>query len=151
MENTLYEHSGRKILPAPGHSQQNPPVAWYREVKDANAQLEDTAQLFLGQRLQCAQCHHHPFEKWSQQDYYSFAAFFTQVGRKPGSQPGEELIFNKRGMAKATNKKTKEAVSPAGLGAIPRKLTADDDPRLALAGMMTSEEKKIFPPAVVDR
>ena len=48
----------------------------------ANQQLEDTAQLFLGQRIQCARCHHHPYEKWSQQDYYGFAAFFAQVGRK---------------------------------------------------------------------
>ena len=50
-------------------------------------QLEDTAQLFLGVRLQCARCHHHPFEKWSQKDYYGFAAFFSRVGRKAGAQP----------------------------------------------------------------
>jgi hypothetical protein len=49
-----------------------------------SAQVEDTAQLFLGLRIQCARCHHHPFEKWSQQDYYGFAAFFSQVGRKKG-------------------------------------------------------------------
>jgi hypothetical protein len=42
-------------------------------------QMEDVAQLFLGTRMQCAQCHHHPFEKWSQQDYYGFAAFFSNV------------------------------------------------------------------------
>jgi hypothetical protein len=151
MENKPFDQFAREILAASGDMARNPPVAWYRQVKDPNAQLEDTAQLFLGQRLQCAQCHHHPFEKWSQQDYYSFAAFFTQLGRKPGSQPGEELIFNKRGLAKATNKKTKEAVSPAGLGAIPVSLTADDDPRLALAEWMTSKENRFFPRSLVNR
>ena len=82
---------------------ENPPVAWYRQVKEPQQQLEDTAQLFLGMRLQCEQCHHHPYEKWSQQDYYSFAAFFSQVGRKPSGVPSEEVIFHKRGTASATN------------------------------------------------
>ena len=91
--------------------------------------MEDTAQLFLGTRLQCAQCHHHPYEKWSQADYYSFSAFFSRVGRKSGSQLGEEVIFHKRGMAEAVNKKTKAPVKPAGLGAPPPVLTPDDDPR----------------------
>src|SRR6185436_2596929 len=99
-----------------------------------------TAQVFLGMRLQCAQCHHHPYEKWSQQDYYSFAAFFSQVGRKAGSQPGEEVIFHKRGTAAATNKKTQKSVKPAGLGAVPVKLSPDDDPRQALADWMASPE-----------
>ena len=45
--------------------------------------LEDTAQLFLGLRIQCARCHHHPFERWSQDDYYGMAAFFSRVTSKP--------------------------------------------------------------------
>ena len=92
-------------------------MAWYREVKDPRQQLEDAAQLFLGMRLQCAQCHHHPFEKWSQQDYYGFAAFFSRVGRKPSVVPGEDTIFHKRGARGGDNIKTKQLVKPAGLGA----------------------------------
>ena len=65
--------------------------------------MEDTAQLFLGLRIQCARCHHHPFEKWSQHDYYGFAAFFSRVGRKPGLQPGEDRVFHERGTAAAAN------------------------------------------------
>jgi len=126
-------------------------VAWYRQVKDPNAQLEDTAQLFLGLRLQCAQCHHHPFEKWSQQDYYSFAAFFSQVGRKVGAQPGEEIIYAKRGLPTATNKKTKQSVPPAGLGDAPVKLSPDDDPRQALADWMSSKDNPFFAKALVNR
>ena len=63
-------------------------------MKDQSSQVEDTAQLFLGLRIQCARCHHHPFEKWSQQDYYGFAAFFSQVGRKTGCAQDEERIFH---------------------------------------------------------
>ena len=52
-------------------------------LKATDAFVDDTAQVFLGMRLQCAKCHHHPFEKWGQDDYYGFAAFFARVGRKP--------------------------------------------------------------------
>src|SRR6185369_13660789 len=113
----------RELLTASSDVSQNPPVAWFRQVKDTTMQLEDTAQVFLGQRLKCAECHHHPFERWSQQDYYSFAAFFSQVGRKP-APGGDEIIFAKRTVASATNKKTKQAVQPAGLGAQPLRLAA---------------------------
>ena len=69
----------REIVAASGELGDNPPVVWYREVKEVDQQVEDTAQLFLGLRIQCARCHHHPFEKWSQRDYYGMAAFFSQV------------------------------------------------------------------------
>src|SRR4051812_14597799 len=149
--NKPYDQFAREIVAASGDLSQNPPVAWYRQVNNPNAQLEDTAQLFLGLRLQCAQCHHHPFEKWSQQDYYSFAAFFSQVGRKAGAQPGEEIIYAKRGMPVATNKKTKQAVSPAGLGDAPLKLSPDDDPRQALADWMSNTNNPFFAKALVNR
>ena len=151
LANKPYDQFAREIVAASGDISQNPPVAWYRQVNNPNAQLEDTAQLFLGMRLQCAQCHHHPFEKWSQQDYYSFAAFFSQVGRKAGAQPGEEIIYAKRGMATATNKKTKQSVPPAGLGASPVKLSPDDDPRQALADWMSNKDNPFFAKALVNR
>ncbi len=149
--NKPYDQIVREILTASGDISQNPPVAWYRQVNNANAQLEDTAQLFLGLRLQCAQCHHHPYEKWSQQDYYGFAAFFTQVGRKPGSQPGEEVIYHKRGLATATHKKTKLPVKPAGLGTAPMDLSPDDDPRQALADWITGGNNRFFARSLVNR
>ncbi len=150
-ENKPYDRFVREILTASGDIEHNPPVAWYRQVNNMTAQLEDTAQLFLGQRLQCAQCHHHPFEKWSQQDYYSFGAFFSTVAKKPGPLPGEEVVYHKRGSPSATNKKTKQAVKPAGLGTALVDLTPDDDPREALVDWMTAKDNRFFARALVNR
>jgi len=151
VENKPYDQFVREIVAASGDVAQNPPVAWYRQVREPQAELEDTAQLFLGTRLQCAQCHHHPYERWSQQDYYSLSAFFTQVGRKAGSQPGEEVIFHKRGTATAQNKKTKESVKPAGLGADVLNLAPDDDPRQSLADWMGRKDNPFFAKSLVNR
>src|SRR5690606_36062632 len=100
----------------------NPPVAWYREVNEIEEQVEDTAQLFLGMRIQCARCHHHPFEKWSQKDYYSLAAFFSQVKRKNGELPSEQRVYHDPGKATARNPKTGESVVPTGLGDEPQEV-----------------------------
>jgi hypothetical protein len=113
--------------------------------------MEDVSQLFLGQRLQCAQCHHHPFEKWSQQDYYGFAAFFSTVSKKPGARIGEDQIFAKRAEAQAVNLRTKQPVKPTGLGAPPTALAPDDDPRQSLADWMTAKGNPYFAKALVNR
>ncbi len=151
MSNKPYDQFVGEVLAASGDIAENPPVAWYRQVKTANAQMEDTAQLFLGLRLQCAQCHHHPYEKWSQNDYYSFGAFFSQVARKPGSQPGEEVIYAKRTVAAQANKKNGQNVKPAGLGNQPLELSADDDARLALADWLRQKDNPFFAHALVNR
>jgi len=151
MINKPFDQFVREILAASGDIEQNPPVAWYRQVTTTTGQMEDTAQLLLGQRLQCAQCHHHPYEKWSQRDYYSFSAFFSRVGRKSGSQPGEEVIFHKRGQAETTNKKTKQPEKPSGLGGPPVALSVDDDPRQALVDWMTSKNNRYFAKSLANR
>ncbi len=149
--NTPYDQFARSILTASGDMNENPPVAWYRQVRSMQNQLEDSAQLFLGQRLQCAQCHHHPYERWSQADYWSFGAFFSQVSYKSGSQPGEDAIVHRRGQAQATNKKNGQPVKPAGLGEAAPGLGPDDDPREALAGWMTSPNNRFFARTLVNR
>jgi hypothetical protein len=149
--NKPFDQWVREVLAASGDIADCPPVAWYRQARDTTTQLEDTAQLFLGQRLQCAQCHHHPFEKWSQQDYYSFAAFFSRVGRKAGSQPGEEIIFHRRGAPEATHKKTKQRVKPAGLAAPIAELGPDDDPRQALVDWMAAPDNPYFARSLANR
>ncbi len=151
LANKPYDQMVRELLAATGTVMGNPPVAWYKRVKEPKQQLEDVAQLFLGVRMQCAQCHHHPFERWSQDDYYSLAAFFSQVGRKPTSTRGEDMIFHKRGIASAVNIKTGKSLSPSALGdAIPA-IAADEDPRLKLADWLASPGNPYFAKAVVNR
>ena len=75
-----YDQFVRGIIAAQGTVDQHPPVIWYRTVRNLTHQTNDTAQLFLGTRINCAQCHHHPYEKWSQDDYYQFQAFFAPDG-----------------------------------------------------------------------
>lgn len=151
LANVPYDQIVRQLLAATGTVVENPPVAWYKRVKDPKEQLEDVTQLFLGVRMQCAQCHHHPFERWSQDDYYSMAAFFSQIGRKPTATPGEDLIFHQRGIAQATNVKSGEALRPAALGDDVGSITADEDPRLRLADWMGSPDNPFFAKALVNR
>jgi hypothetical protein len=150
-KNKPYNEFVRDILTATGEPEENPPVAWYHQVKEPQQELEDTAQLFLGMRMQCAQCHHHPFEKWSQNDYYSFAAFFSQVGRKQLANREEEMIFPRQGLATAINKKTKLPVKPAALITGPLDIPAEADPRAALAGWMSDRSNPFFARTVVNR
>jgi uncharacterized protein DUF1549/uncharacterized protein DUF1553/Big-like domain-containing protein len=150
-ENKPYDQFVREILTATGEPGKNAPVAWYREVKDQSAQVEDTAQLFLGLRIQCARCHHHPFEKWSQNDYYGFAAFYAQVGRKRGGVQGDERIFHRRGVASANNPKTGQGVKPTGLGSAPLEIPSDADPRVELANWMSAKDNPFFARSLVNR
>lgn len=151
LANLPYDDLVRQILGATGTIVSNPPVAWYKRVKEPNLQQEDAAQLFLGVRMQCAQCHHHPFERWSQRDYHALTAFFTQVGRKPTAVAGEDLIFHKRGLATVENKKTNEKVMPAALGEAPATILPDEDPRLVLADWMGDPSNPFFAKALVNR
>lgn len=151
IDNKPYDRFVREIITASGEVAVNPPVAWYREVRDVSAQVEDTAQLFLGLRIQCARCHHHPFEAWSQQDYYGFAAFFSQVGRKKGTG-GQERIFAQRIVPQTQNPKTGQMVLATGLGSpTPDSTLADRDARLALADWMSDPSNPFFAKALVNR
>ncbi|QDV68851.1 hypothetical protein Poly24_25640 [Rosistilla carotiformis] len=151
LANTPYDQLARELLAATGTIIANPPVAWYKRVKQPQEQIEDVAQLFLGVRMQCAQCHHHPFERWSQDDYYGLAAFFSQVGRKPTDTRGEDLIFHKRGIAGSKNIKTGMTVPPAALGDDVGTIPADEDPRLRLANWMSRPENPFFAKSLVNR
>lgn len=151
LANTPYDQIVRQILASTGTIVSNPPVAWYKRVKEPTTQLEDVAQLFLGVRMQCAQCHHHPFEKWSQAEYYHLAAFFSQVGRKPTAIAGEDLIFHKRGIAQTEHRKTRAMLRPAGLGQPPMDIAPDEDPRLRLVDWMADKSNPFFAKSLVNR
>jgi hypothetical protein len=154
-ENTPYDRFVRGILAAQGTVEAAPPVHWYRKLKESSAFVDDTAQVFLGMRLQCAKCHHHPFEKWSQNDYYAFAAFFARVGRKPdvqGQRNGRdtEVIYTARS-GTVTHPKTGAAMTPRGLGGDPIAISADEDPRQKLVDWMADPRNPFFAQALVNR
>lgn len=151
LANTPYDQIVRQVLASTGTIVSNPPVAWYKRVKEPTTQLEDVAQLFLGVRMQCAQCHHHPFERWSQAEYYQLAAFFSQIGRKPTTIAGEDLIFHKRGIAQTEHRKTRVMLKPAGLGEPPLDIPPDEDPRLALVDWMSKKTNPFFAKSLVNR
>lgn len=150
-ENKPYDQFVRELITASGEPAQNPPVAWYREVKEQSAQVEDTAQLFLGLRIQCARCHHHPFEKWSQEDYYGLAAFYSQVGRKKGYVQNEDRIYHRPGIAQANHPKTNQPIKARGLGVEALDLDPNTDPRHALVDWMADPKNPFFAKAVVNR
>ncbi|MFM2002122.1 MAG: hypothetical protein RI963_1548 [Planctomycetota bacterium] len=153
--NLPYDEFVRNIITATGDVETHPPSAWYREVATSTAQLEDVGQLFLGTRLACAKCHHHPFERWSQQDYYQFEAFFSQVGLKTSRFNPQanmpDMVFLKGNVPTATNPRSKEAVKPAGLGAEPLELPAYEDARHRLVDWMVAPENPFFAKTLVNR
>ncbi|WP_437188320.1 DUF1549 and DUF1553 domain-containing protein [Planctomicrobium sp. SH668] len=151
LENRPYDQMVRELLGSTGDIAGNPPVAWYKRVKQPERQLEDVAQLFLGVRMQCAQCHHHPFERWSQDDYYGLSAFFIRIGRTPTPVAGEDIIFHIRGVAEAENRKTHKKLKPKPLGGSELEIPPDDDPRLYLVDWMRSPDNPYFAQALVNR
>lgn len=150
-ENRPYDEFVSGILTASGEASENPATLWYRSVKEISSQVEDVAQLFLGQRIQCAKCHHHPFEKWSTADYVQFTAFFSQLGRKKGEQISEERIFHRSGLATAAHPKSAEKLLPSGLGGPQLSIQPDQDPRQFLAEWMTARDNPFFARALVNR
>ena len=109
------------------------------------------AQLFLGQRIQCARCHHHPFEKWSQTDYYRLAAFFSKVNRKEGPTPDEPMFVSTVGNPSARHPKTGESLAPAGLETTPVTVEPAVDPRTALVDWMVAEDNRFFARSLTNR
>ncbi len=157
--NTPYDQFARGILAATGTPEMSPAVMWYRRIRATDAFVDDTAQVFLGMRLQCAKCHHHPFEVWSQDDYYGFAAFFGRVGRKPFGAAGgnngqrgrgEEAIFNARS-GSVTNPKTGKTMEPKGLGGPVFKVAMTSDPRQTMVDWMAEPQNPFFARALVNR
>src|SRR5690606_7205325 len=93
-ENVPMDQMVQKLLSANGGTFANAATNYYQNETDTLKVAENVAQVFMGMRIQCAQCHNHPFDRWTMDDYFSFAAFFAQIGRKPGEDPREIIVFN---------------------------------------------------------
>jgi hypothetical protein len=138
--NLPYDQFVTSILTASGSQETNPATVWYRTVRTTENYVESFAQAFLGIRVQCAQCHHHPAERWSQSDYYGLAAVFGRVGRKGGfadaEVPTSETIFlADEGAVK--HPRTGELLAPRPLGGEAFPVSKYVDPRVSLARWLT--------------
>jgi hypothetical protein len=140
----------RSLLTADGSAMRNPAANYYRISRDPENSVETTAQLFLGVRIQCAKCHNHPFERWTQDDYYGFAAFFSRVKQKNGPLPDDEVIFTVS-QGEVRQPRTGKVMKPKALGGP----TFDDAPqadrRDALASWLTGAENPFFARSLVNR
>ncbi len=155
-DNKPYDQFVSEVITASGDPEVDPTVIWYREVGQTNEQVEDVAQLFLGIRIQCARCHHHPFEKWSQNDYYSFSAFFSRIGKKnlavgEDNRAREKRIVHNEGVAQSQNPRSGQQMKPAGLGSPALDVPPERDPRVYLAEWMSAPDNPFFARALVNR
>ena len=140
----------RELLTANGSVFENPPANFWRASRDPLDATETTAQLFLGVRIQCAKCHNHPFERWTQDNYYGIAAAFARVGRKNSVDADEEVIFTQAGgevTQPRTNKQMKVHLLLKGDVDVP----ADQDRRTVFAAWLTSPENPFFAKSVTNR
>jgi hypothetical protein len=132
----------RELLSSSGGTFKNPATNFYQVETETLKLAENTAQVFLGMRLQCAQCHNHPFDRWTMNDYYSFAAFFARIGRKPAEDPRETIVFGK-GDGEMQHPVDKRNMAPAFLGG-GKAETDGRDRRAVLAEWMTAPENPYF-------
>ncbi len=141
----------RNLLTAEGSTFKNPAANYYRISRDPENSTETTAQLFLGVRIQCAKCHNHPFEKWTQDDYYGFAAFFSRNRQKKGPLPDEEIIFA-AGDGEVRQPRTGAVMKPKALGGAVLEDAKDAPARTErLAKWLTSPENPFFAKSLVNR
>jgi hypothetical protein len=133
----------RELIPATGGTFENPATSYYQTETTPQLLAENIAQSFLGTRIQCAQCHNHPFDRWTMDDYYGFASFFSQVGYKQAQDPREILVFN-AGTGSLKHPIADRSVVPAFLGAGPAALTPGIDYRAILADWLASDANPAF-------
>jgi hypothetical protein len=141
--NTPVDQIARDLLTAEGPLAERGQAAFFKAFKKPGDAAAAVSQVFLGVRIACAECHHHPYDRWGQTDYYGMQAFFQNVGFKKGSL-GDALVVE--GAAEARNPRTKAAVFARPLGQAPpaEKPAAAVDQRPALADWLTSPQNPWF-------
>src|SRR5580692_387615 len=150
--NKPYDKLVHELLTARGSSYDDPAANFFRVTREAKPTMEKTTQVFLGVRMVCAQCHDHPFERWTQTQYYQMAAFFSAVGLRAGYEVGEEIVFDQRSDYEMKNPKGR-VIKPEFLLALnaPLPVPGDQRRRDALAQWLTSKENPFFAKAIANR
>jgi len=148
-KNTPMDKMVQELLGANGGTFKNPATNFYQQTTDQLLLTENVAQVFMGMRIQCAQCHNHPFDRWTQDDYYGFSAFFSQIGRKGTDDYRETIVFNSGGG---------ETKHPVGGRVMPPKFLGDEAPntagkdrRVLLAEWLASPRNPFFAKSFVNR
>ena len=132
----------QELLGANGGTFKNPATNYYQNETDILKVTENVAQVFMGMRVQCAQCHNHPFDRWTMDDYYGFAAFFSQIGRKGTDDPRETIVFNSGG-GEVRHPLGNRVMAPKFLGGVAPDV-AGKDRRLLMSNWLASPENPYF-------
>lgn len=150
--NRPYDEFVRGIVAVAGEWQEAPAVNWYWQMRDdqLHQPVADTAQIFLGLRLQCAKCHHHPYERWGQEDYFGLAGFFSRLGRKGLGEPPPYYSSRTRTSGEI-NPRTGKPIEPKPLDGPEMKIPPDEDPRHKLVDWMAQPDNPFFARALVNR
>ena len=139
----------RRILTAQGGTFTEPATNFYLNQQEPNVLAENVAQAFLGIRIQCAQCHNHPFDRWTQNDYYGFVSFFTQVGQKRAEDRRETIVFDRRA-GEMNHPVTGRPMPPKFLGG-DQVETRGRDRRSIVAEWLTSPDNPYFARSIANR
>ncbi|GAB4157094.1 MAG: DUF1549 domain-containing protein [Planctomycetaceae bacterium] len=132
----------QELLGSNGGTFANAATNYYQNERNTLKVAENVAQVFMGMRIQCAQCHNHPFDRWTMDDYYGFAAFFSQIGRKRGEDPRELIIYN-RGSGDVRHPVGNRVMAPKFLGGdVPD--VRGKDRRVVLAQWLASPKNPYF-------
>lgn len=150
--NRPYDEFVRGVVAASGEWQDAPAINWFWQSRDDQLHqvTADTAQVFLGLRLQCAKCHHHPYERFSQDDYYGLAGFFTRLGRKSFGEPPPYYSAN-RVMISERHPLTGQQIEPKYLDGDIARFSDEEDPRHGLVDWMARPDNPYFAKALVNR
>jgi hypothetical protein len=153
--NMPYDQFARELLTAQGSSWRNGAVVVFRDRPLPTEMGASVSQLFLGVRLECAKCHHHPFEVWSQDDFFGFASFFSRVGHKgeglsPPISGGEEMIYTLPA-GQLTHGRTGLPVAPKTLAGSELTIGPEQDPREILVAWMTESSNPYFAKVMANR
>ena len=141
--NVPMDKLAQDLLTAKGGTFANPAANFYKVETDVLKLSENVAQVFMGMRMQCAQCHNHPFDRWTMNDYYGFAAFFAQVGRKTGEDQRETVVFN-RGNGGVRHPVGNRDIPPKFLGADGGTPAEGQDRREVMAKWLASPQNPMF-------
>jgi hypothetical protein len=148
--NQPYDQMVRELMTASGGATLNPAVNYFRASKEPTVALENATQLFLGIRFSCNKCHDHPFERWTQAQYYGMAAFWGQVGSKPGTLPGDQVVYD-TGAGEVKHPKDGRVMPPVFPYEHEGAVLKDGTRREQLASWLTAPQNPYFARSVVNR